>query len=229
MIKKKILTFFLLTISIYINATGIEKARVNIIPISIDTDSNILFKTKLLFDPQDAGATTLVKYGFLIVNGNNKWEEFYYYSRQTTEEEDWETIKILNEQFSSNDFTSIKLYNDIIQNYGFKLMELDYDPKGTPVDLVEEDDTFWNRGYNKNLRVRSLDENSTYLDETKVTLCFKYKNIYLIKNIRNFFNEESTGADFILPNYFWHKKFGVINLGYAKNIDGIVICKSSEK
>ncbi len=229
MIKKNILVFFLFTISIYLNATGIETARVKIIPISIDANSNILFKTKLLFDPQDAGATTLVKYGFLIVNGNNKWEEFYYYSRETIEEEDWETIKILNEQFSTNDFSSIKLYNDIIQNYGFKLMELDYDPEGTQIDLIEEDDTFWNRGYNKNLRVRSLDDNSTYLDETKVTLCFKYENIYLIKNIRNFFNEESTGADFILPNYFWHKKFGVINLGYAKNIDGIVICKRPEK
>lgn len=226
--KKKIIIILVLIFAcLYANSTGIEFATMELIPISVNENNDILLKIKVNIDPQDAGATKLLKFGFLVINESGLWDEIYYFSEETKDigSLNWDLIKKINENHNNNMFYNLDVFREITTKYGFVEIVSNYIFDDKLVDLDEYDNRFLSRGYNNNMRVKSLEGYSSLLPSSEATLYFKFNNIYLVRNRRNFYNLESTGAEFILPNYWITEEGKMNNLGYTMNIDGIVFCK----
>lgn len=213
-------------ISIFsIHATGIEHAKIEIKPLYISADNEIVCKTYIDIDPQDAGALTITKYGFLVFNDKGLWEETYYYSLETNvkTEKDYSEIYKLKELYDNNDFSQnidyIKIYKNYKQQNEIEINSVN------EVNLLEHNIDIYSRGYNENFKVKTLYGFYSFLESKNVDLYYQNNGIHMIRNIDSYVGKRKTGAKFNLPNYYMDSNGDVKNLSYSYEIDGILIFK----
>lgn len=223
---KRYLIFTLLLIPIFhIYSTGVERAEIEIVPLYISINNDIICKIRIMMDAQDAGATIYTKFGFLVYNNKGLWDETYYYVLESKTKHDAKYDEQFEYQtlYNNNEFDQISDFITIKEKYKIKSKIEKIDD--VRVNLLDYNIDIYSRGFNNNFRVRTLDGYNGYLESTIIYYYYKSDGIYMIRNIDTFYDKRKTGAKFILPNYYMHPDGKVTNFNYSYSIDGVLLLK----
>lgn len=231
-----LLTFLLPTQLLY--STGLSSMRITINPLSINSNGDVLCKTKLIFNSLGSHDIIPIEYAFVLIKNNHQIIEFPYYSFQPQNFAIFENLTNnlnKNENYFNKDIkwnNPPKSIKEILIQYNFKSNNVSSYKKSnvlTTAELKNNYQLLSNSLIQFTLRNKV---STTNYANNKLLVLYDFPGFFIINNNYNFYNSNDNGTpekDYG-STFNWLIKYDSDQyISYDDfNIDGIIFKKNSK-